>query len=114
MAKKNDWKRREGVVYSTEPDFNYTVPAEDPADSLPPNRQTLQVFLDTSGRAGKQVTVIGGFVGRREDLEILAKTLKTRCGVGGSVKEGEILIQGDLRQKAVEILRKEGYKTRQR
>lgn len=114
MAKRNDWKRREGVVYSTEPDFNYAVPAQDPAESLPPNRQLLQVFLDTSGRAGKQVTVIGGFVGTRADLEILAKMLKASCGVGGSVKEGEILIQGDQRQKVAGILQKEGYKTKQR
>lgn len=114
MAKKNDWKRREGVVYSTEPDFQYTLPAEDAAASLPPDRQMLQVFLDTSGRAGKQVTVIAGFVGKHEDLETLAKMLKSRCGVGGSVKDGEIIIQGDLRQKAGEILRKEGFKTRQR
>jgi len=114
MAKKNDWKRREGVVYSTAPDFNYAVPGEGSADSIPPNQQLLQIFLDTSGRAGKQVTVISGFAGKQEDLEILAKMLKTKCGVGGSVKEGEILIQGDLRQKVVQILQNGGYRTRQR
>lgn len=114
MGRKNDWKRREGVVYSTASDFDYTVPQQDQAETLPPAQQALQVLLDKSGRAGKQVTVVGGFIGRQEDLEILAKMLKTRCGVGGSVKGGEILIQGDLREKVAEILGKAGYKTRRR
>ena len=114
MAKKNEWKRREGVVYSTDPDYDYTAPTPHGEDSVPPKQQQLHVFLDKSGRAGKQVTVIGGFVGRPDDLEVLAKMIKTKCGVGGSVKEGEILIQGDLREKVAGILQKEGYKTKRR
>lgn len=114
MAKKNEWKRREGVVYSTEPDYNYSVPSEEHSEPIPPNRQLLHVFVDKSGRAGKQVTVISGFSGPPADLDILSKMLKTRCGVGGSVKDGDILIQGDLREKVAGILAKEGFKTKQR
>lgn len=109
MAKKNEWKRREGVVYSTDADFNYSVPRADEAATLPPGQQKLFVILDKSGRAGKQVTVVGGFTGTAADLDALARTLKTRCGVGGSVKSGEILIQGDLRDKVLSILKSEGY-----
>jgi translation initiation factor 1 len=110
MSKKNEWKKREGVVYSTNEDFEYSVPqAEEPA-TLPPAQQKLVVFLDKSGRAGKQVTVVGGFTGTANDLDALARTLKTRCGVGGSVKSGEILIQGDLREKVLAILKSTGYR----
>lgn len=110
MAKKNDWKKREGIVYSTESDFSYLYQRSEDADTLPPAQQNLKVSLDKSGRAGKQVTLISGFTGREKDLDSLAKVLKSKCGVGGSVKEGNVLIQGDLRDKVVQILRAEGYK----
>lgn len=108
----NDWKERLGVVYSTNPDFKYETPAEEEAETLPPERQKLLVGIDRRNRGGKQVTLISGFVGREEDLASLAKTLKTRCGVGGAAKEGEILIQGDFRDRVVQLLLAMGYKAK--
>lgn len=113
MAKKNDWKHREGVVYSTSPDFDYQKKEQHEAHSLPVHQQNLRIFLDKSGRAGKQVTVVSGFVSTLAEIEKLCKAIKTKCGVGGSVKDGEILIQGDLREKVGQLLSKEGYKVRQ-
>jgi translation initiation factor 1 len=112
MSKKNDWKTREGVVYSTNSEFNYTHSQQEEQDTLPPAKQALRVMLDKNGRAGKQVTLITGFVGTLADLESLTKLLKSKCGVGGSCKDGEILIQGDARDKVVAILTKDGYKAR--
>jgi translation initiation factor 1 len=112
--KDNDWKKREGVVYSTNNDFDYRYQSNEERPTLPPQQQQLRVGLDNSGRAGKTVTLITGFVGTAADLETLAKTLKNKCGTGGSAKNGEILIQGDVRHKAVEILQKEGFKARLR
>jgi translation initiation factor 1 len=109
MAKKNDWKKREGVVYSTGPEFNYSYQQQREATTLPTGQQQLKVMLDKSGRAGKQVTLVTGFVGTSKDLETLGKLLKSKCGVGGSVKDGEVLIQGDLREKVKEVLTREGY-----
>lgn len=106
----NDWKARLGMVYSTNPDFQYQTDEEPEAETLPPAQQDLRVWLDRKHRAGKVATLVKGFVGREEDLQILAKLLKTKCGVGGSAKEGEILIQGDHRDRVVELLLKEGYK----
>lgn len=108
----NDWKERLGVVYSTNPDFKYEIPAEEEAETLPPGRQKLLVGIDRRNRGGKQVTLVSGFVGREEDLAALAKTLKTRCGVGGAAKEGEILIQGDFRDRVVQLLLAMGYKAK--
>lgn len=112
MSKKNDWKKRDGVVYSTSESFEYNYQQDEEAATLPPQQQNLKVMLDKSGRAGKQVTLVIGFIGTAADLETLTKVLKTKCGVGGSMKDGEILIQGDVRDKVVLILTKEGYKAK--
>ena len=107
---QQDWKSRLGVVYSTNPDFQYeTVQDAPPAETLPPGRQRLVVRIDRRQRAGKQVTLVEGFVGSQADLAALAKTLKTKCGVGGTAKDGEITIQGDLRDKVVSLLTGMGY-----
>ena len=104
-----DWKDRLGVVYSTNPDFQYETSSEEEVETLPAAQQKLIVSIDRRARAGKQVTLVKGFVGRDEDLAALAKTLKTKCGVGGSAKEGEIIIQGDFRDRVVELLKGMGY-----
>ena len=90
MKNDNDWKQRLGVVYSTNPDFQYQTIEENEPDTLEPSKQRLTVSIDRRQRAGKQVTLVKGFVGRQDDLASLAKTLKTRCGVGGTAKDGEI------------------------
>lgn len=105
----NDWKSRLGMVYSTDPDFKYETREQSEPETLPAARQMLRVWLDRKQRAGKVVTLVRGFVGRTEDLQELARLLKTRCGVGGAAKQGEIIIQGDHRDRVVEILVKAGY-----
>ena len=105
----NDWKDRLRVVFSTNPDFQYTVAAAQEAETLPPARQRLIVGIDRRNRGGKQVTLVSGFVGKAEDLKELGRTLKTRLGVGGSAKDGEITIQGDFRDKVVALLQSLGY-----
>lgn len=113
MKKQNDWKERLGVMYSTNPDFQYETDDEVEADTLPKDKQPLRITLDKRNRGGKTVTLITGFVGTADDLTVLGKLLKTKCGVGGSAKDGEIIIQGDMRTKVADILEKEGYsKTR--
>ena len=112
MSKKNNWKLRDGVVYSTNDNFEYQQQQQEEAETLAPAKQSLRVQMDNSGRAGKQVTLVTGFIGTQADLETLTKLLKTKCGVGGTSKDGEILIQGDARDKLVAILLKEGYKAR--
>ena len=107
--KNNDWKSRLGVMYSTNPDFKYETDEESEEETLPKDKQKLYIALDKRNRGGKMVTLVTGFRGTSEDLEALGKMLKVKCGVGGSAKEGEIIIQGDLRQKVAEILVKEGY-----
>jgi translation initiation factor 1 len=110
MSKKN--KQVTNVVYSTNPNFSYQFEQEEEAQTLEPNKQNLRLLLDKKNRAGKSVTLITGFVGKAEDLEALGKMLKNKCGVGGSVKEGEIILQGDFRVKAAEILTKAMYKVK--
>ena len=106
MAKK---KERLNVVYSTNPDFHYEYDSEEQVKTLPKGQQKLYVSIDRKQRAGKEVTLIEGFVGAEDDLKELGKLLKNKCGVGGTVKEGEILIQGNFRDKIFDILSKEGY-----
>lgn len=110
--KDNDWKSRLGVVYSTNPDFQYETPGEAEAETLPPAKQRLVVAIDRRNRGGKQVTLVTGFTGTEADLKELGRSLKTRCGVGGSAKDGEITIQGDFRDKVVDLLREMGYQAK--
>lgn len=107
--KKNDWKDRLNIVYSTNPDFAYETEGEEEPETLEKEKQNLRVFIEKKNRGGKTATVVKGFAGTEEDLKELAKLLKTRCGVGGAVKDREIIIQGELRDKVVELLKKEGY-----
>lgn len=109
---KNDWKDRLNIVYSTNPDFKYDDGGEEEVETLQPARQQLRIQLDKRNRNGKSVTLITGFVGTEDDLKELGKMLKTKCGVGGSSKDGEILIQGDFRQKVCDLLLQAGYKAR--
>ena len=104
-----DRKKRVGVVYSTNPYFEYSDDSQGETDTLPKNQQKLRLNMERAGRGGKTVTLVKGFVGSEEDITALSKLLKQKCGVGGSVKDGEIIIQGDHRQRLVEILKKEGF-----
>jgi translation initiation factor 1 len=108
----NDWKKRLGTVYSTNPDFKFEKENEEEKTTLPPRQKKLIVSLDRKKRKGKSVTLVTGFGGAEDDLKELGKMLKTKCGVGGSVKEGEILIQGDFRERVMELLKEEGYKVK--
>jgi len=109
MKDKNDWKDRLNVVYSTNPDYKYESEEQEEAETIAKEKQLLRISLDKRNRKGKAVTLITGFIGTDSDLQDLAKSLKTRCGVGGSAKDNEILIQGDFRNKVLELLQKEGY-----
>lgn len=107
--KNNDWKERLNVVYSTNPDFKYENVEEEESETLDKKQQKLRVNIEKKGRGGKTVTLINGFIGTEDALKELGKLLKTKCGVGGSVKDGEILIQGEFKQRVIELLRAEGY-----
>lgn len=109
---KNERKNRINVVYSTNPDYNYEYSEEEIIETLPPEKQNLRVLLDSKQRKGKIVTLIQGFVGCEDDLKELAKLLKNKCGVGGSVKDGEIIIQGEVKDKVITILRDNHYRTK--
>jgi translation initiation factor 1 len=106
MAKKNN---SSPFVYSTDPN-NLPKIEEEVVETLAPAEQLLRIILETKHRAGKTVTIVYGFEGKEEDLESLGKSLKNHCGTGGSVKDGEIIIQGDHRQKVLQYLQKTGYK----
>jgi translation initiation factor 1 len=111
MAKN---KKQRTIVYSTNPDFNYHEDDEDEQETLPNAEQTLYVSIDRKKRKGKDVTLIEGFIGTEDDLKVLGKQLKSSCGVGGTVKDGEILIQGNFRDKIIEILEKDGFRTKRK
>lgn len=101
-------KKREGIVYSTNPDFKFEQDGNE-QETLPPPRQQLKVWIDSRGRGGKTVTLIKGFIGKNDDLELLGTLLKKHCGTGGSVKDGEIILQGNFRDKALAFLGARGY-----
>lgn len=109
---KADKKNRINVVYSTNPDYHYEYDNETEEETLAPEKQNLKVVLDSKQRKGKTVTLIQGFVGTENDLKELAKLLKNKCGVGGSVKDGEIVIQGELKEKVLAILRDNKYRAK--
>ncbi|MCL2560913.1 MAG: translation initiation factor [Rikenellaceae bacterium] len=108
----NDWKSRLGMVYSTNPDYEYHTDGDRQQATLPPAEQDLRVWLDRKQRAGKQVTLVRGFVGSDDDLRALGSMLKNKCGVGGTAKDGEIIIQGDFRDRIVDLLTTAGYRAK--
>ena len=106
--KNNDWKDRLGMVYSTNPDYHFENDEEE-IETLPRQQQKLRVRIEKNHRGGKTVTIVAGFVGSEDDLKELGRLLKTKCGVGGSQKDGEVLVQGDFKEKVIQILKQEGY-----
>ena len=108
MSKKNN-TRPDGLAYSTNKEFFNDFPEEESRETLPKEKQKLRVKLDTKQRAGKVVTLVDGFSGTNDDLEALGKQLKTKCGAGGSAKDGFIIVQGDYRDKIIAWLKEWGY-----
>ena len=109
MSKK---KKLKNIVYSTNPDYRYQYEGDKQEETLPPQQQIIEVHLEKKHRGGKTVNIVKKFVGKEDDLKELGKMLKSKCGTGGSVKDGEIIIQGNFRDKIMELLNKEGYKTK--
>ena len=107
--KNNDWKERLNIVYSTNPDYNYEMNDDEEQTTLPSAQQRLRVQLDRKNRGGKVVTLVTGFVGTDNGLKELGTLLKSKCGVGGSAKDGEIIVQGDFKQRVIDLLKAEGY-----
>ena len=107
--KNNDWKERLNIVYSTNPDYKYEMNDDEEQTTLPSAQQRLRVQLDRKNRGGKVVTLVTGFVGTDNGLKELGKLLKSKCGVGGSAKDGEIIVQGDFKQRVIDLLKAEGY-----
>lgn len=114
MGKRSGKNNRIDVVYSTDPDFNYDEEQHNEEETLPPSKQKLYVSLDRKMRKGKTVTLIEGFTGNSDDLETLGKSLKSKCGVGGSAKDGEIILQGDHREQVIRLLEADGYTTKRK
>lgn len=110
--KDNNWKDRLNVVYSTNPDFQYQQNEETQHETLPPQKQNLIVAIEKKNRGGKTVTLVKGFIGTDEDLAELGKKIKTKCGVGGSAKEGEIIIQGEFKNRIADLLKEWGYRVK--
>lgn len=108
-GKKNDWKERLNIVYSTNPDFAYSTDEMEEIETLPNGQQRLRVSIEKNHRGGKTVTIVKNFTGTSDDIKELGRMLKTKCGVGGSVKDGEIIIQGEWKEKIIDLLKKEGY-----
>lgn len=108
MSKKNK-SDRHGFVYSTDPEFRYEAEPGALQETLPPQQQKLRVRVETKHRGGKAATLVTGFIGKEEDLELLGKQLKNHCGTGGTAKDGEVIVQGDQREKVVQWLLKNGY-----
>lgn len=107
-------KERINIVYSTNPNFSYDQEEEAEPETLAAHLQTLYVSIDKKQRAGKEVTLVEGFIGSDDDLKELGKLLKSKCGVGGTAKDGEIIVQGNFRDKVMELLQKEGYKVKRK
>lgn len=110
--KDNNWKDRLSVVYSTNPDYQYQQKEESVYETLPPQKQNLIVAIEKKNRGGKTVTLIKGFIGTEEDLAELGKKLKTKCGVGGSAKEREIIVQGEFKTRIADLLKEWGYRVK--
>ena len=109
MSKKNK-SDKNGFVFSTDPNFQFNDENNEQQETLQPVEQRLKVRMETKHRAGKAVTLVEGFIGKDEDIQQLGKQLKNYCGTGGSAKDGEIIIQGDQREKVIQWLVKNGYK----
>lgn len=111
---ENDWKKRLGVVYSSNPDFQYEGEKDEAVETPEPGQQKLYVSLDRKNRKGKVVTLVEGFIGNEDDFKELGKDLKSKCGSGGTAKDGEIIVQGDFRDRVIKMLKDKGYIVKQK
>jgi translation initiation factor 1 len=110
VMESKDWKENLNFVYSTNPNYKPESEETEKIETLMPNKQTIRVRLEKKNRGGKSVSIVSGFIGSEDDLKELGKNLKTKCGVGGTVKDGEIMIQGDFRDRILNLLQEMGYK----